>query len=186
MQFRKNSCIIYEIGKEAAMPNAICSKKELSLCSYYFCVDDIIDANELRELKMIVHHISSNRFQHCLNVSYYSYIVCRKFGLNARSAARAGLLHDLFYYDRKEYNSTKIKGQPSHSNMHSKIALRNAERLTDLSALEKDIIRKHMWPMTTKPPSYKESYVVTMIDKYCAILEFCVPKLMKAISIVKK
>ena len=40
--------------------------------------------------------------------------------------------------------------------------------------------------MTTKLPSYKESYVVTMIDKYCAILEFCIPKLMKAISIVKK
>lgn len=159
--------------------NAICSKKELILTNYYFCVDDIINLDELRELENIVHHISSNRFQHCLNVSYYSYLVCRKFGLNARSAARAGLLHDLFYYDRKEYNAQRKKGQPSHSKMHSQTALHNAERLTKLTKLERDIIVKHMWPATKKLPSYKESYIVTLIDKYCAILEFCIPKIKK-------
>lgn len=166
--------------------NAICSKKELTLTKYYICVDDIINLHELRDLENIVHHISSTRFQHCLNVSYYSYIVCRKFGLNARSAARAGLLHDLFYYDRKEYNSRRTKDQPSHSVMHSETALRNAERLTKLSKLERDIIVKHMWPVTKKLPSYKETYIVTLIDKYCAVLEFCVPKIKKAVGTVKK
>ena len=167
------------------MLNAICSKKELTLCSYYLCVNDIIDSRELRELEYIAHHVSSTRFQHCLNVSYYSYIICRKFGLNARSAARAGLLHDLFYYDRKTYNSTKTKKQPSHSDLHSFIALQNAEKLTELSQLERDIIAKHMWPVTKKLPSYKESYVVTVIDKYCAVLEYCIPKLKKALDTVK-
>ncbi|MBQ1518576.1 MAG: HD domain-containing protein [Ruminococcus sp.] len=164
------------------MLKAICSKKDLSLSSYYSCIADIIDSEELEKLKIIRHHISTTRFQHCLNVSYYSYIVCRKFRLNARSAARAGLLHDLFYYDRKEYNSSRHKGQPKHSHMHSQIALENACEVTSISMLEKDMIEKHMWPMTRSMPKYKETYVITMIDKYCAVLEFCVPKVTKVRS----
>lgn len=159
------------------MLKAICSKKELSLSSYYFCVYDIIESHELEKLKEITHHISTTRFQHCLNVSYYSYLVCKKLHLNARSAARAGLLHDLFYYDRKEYNAEKAKGQLSHSMLHSKQACKNASELTDISDLERDMIEKHMWPMTKSLPKYKESYVITIIDKYCAVLEFCIPKL---------
>ncbi len=159
--------------------NAICSKKELTLCSYYNCIADIIGCEQLEQLKFITHHISTTRYQHCVNVSYYSYVVCRRLGLNARSAARAGLLHDLFYYDRKEYNSSRTKGQPHHSSMHSALALQNAEKLTDISLLEKDMIEKHMWPITTALPKYRETYIITIIDKYCAVLEFCVPKVTK-------
>ena len=85
--------------------------------------------------------------------------------------------HDLFYYDRKEYNSQRERGQLSHSRMHSLIAVRNAEQITDITPLERDIIEKHMFPMTIKLPKYRESYVITLIDKYCAILEVCVPKI---------
>ncbi|MDE5584597.1 MAG: HDIG domain-containing protein [Ruminococcus sp.] len=159
------------------MLKAICSKKDLSLCAYYNCICDIVDSAELESLKDITHHISTTRFQHCLNVSYYSYVVCRKFRLNARSAARAGLLHDLFYYDRKEYNSHKEKGGMSHSMMHSLMAVENAEKLTEITDLERDIIEKHMFPMTRPLPKYRESYVITLIDKYCAVLEFCIPKI---------
>ncbi|MBO5103979.1 MAG: HDIG domain-containing protein [Ruminococcus sp.] len=165
------------------MLKAICSKKDLSLCEYYDCICDIINSCELEPLKDITHHISTTRFQHCLNVSYYSYALCRKLGLNARSAARAGLLHDLFYYDRKEYNSMREKGQFSHSRMHSLIALRNAEHLTDITPLERDIIEKHMFPLTINLPKYRESYVITLIDKYCAVLEVCIPKLCGIFSV---
>ncbi|MCM1132651.1 MAG: HD domain-containing protein [Ruminococcus flavefaciens] len=165
------------------MLKAICSHKELTDTVFYMCVDDIIDSPELERLKGITHHISTTRFQHCLNVSYYGYQLCRLFHLDARSAARAGLLHDLFYYDRKRYNSSKTKGQPSHSKKHSDIALRNARLLTDISPKEQDIIQKHMWPVTTAKPSYKETYIITFVDKYCAVLEFCVPKVQKIIRI---
>ncbi len=163
------------------MLKAICSSKELTDNSYYDCVRDIIDCKQLQDLKTITHHISTTRFQHCVNVSYYSYIVCRKFRLNARSAARAGLLHDLFYYDRKEYNSGKVRGQASHSKNHAMIACANAEQVTDISVLERDMIAKHMWPVTRPMPRYKETYIITIIDKYCAVLEFCVPKVQRVI-----
>ena len=176
---RKNG--LYTMSaKEKTMLKAICSKKDLTLCSYYNCISDIIDSEELEKLKQIKHHIATTRFQHCVNVSYYSYVLCRKFRLNARAAARAGLLHDLFFYDRKEYNSSREKGQPGHSSMHSQIAVQNASELTDISDLERDIIEKHMWPVTRPKPLYKETYVITVIDKYCAVLEFCVPKVTKA------
>ena len=28
-----------------------------------------------------------------------------------------------------------------------------------------------MWPLTLIPPKYPEGYVVTMMDKYCAMIE---------------
>ena len=34
-----------------------------------------------------------------------------------------------------------------------------------------DIIKKHMWPLTVIPPSYKESWVVTVADKYVSARE---------------
>lgn len=52
------------------------------------------------------------------------------------------------------------------------IALRNALDIFELNDMEKDIIKKHMWPMTAVPPKYKESFIVTCVDKYCATIEF--------------
>lgn len=164
------------------MLKAICSKKDLSSDRYYALVSDIIDSSELGRLKDITHHISTTRFQHCLNVSYYTYLICKKLRLDARAAARAGLLHDLFYYDRKKYNKSKTKGQLSHSSMHARLAAENAAVLTNITDLERDMIEKHMWPMTRPLPSYKESYIITLTDKYCAILEFLVPRIKTVLS----
>lgn len=158
------------------MLKAICSKKELTLCGYYSCISDIIEAPELVMLKDITHHISTTRYQHCINVSYYGYIICRRLKLDARSAARAGLLHDLFYYDRREYNDSREKGQPNHSRHHSDVALTNAQKLTKINSKEHDMIVKHMWPMTLSFPKYRETYIITFVDKYCAVLEYLIPK----------
>lgn len=156
------------------MLKAVCSNKNLEDSDYYQCIADLIDRSELEPLKEITHHIASTRFQHCVNVSYYCYIICKVLKLDARSAARAGLLHDLFYYDRKKYNAIrrKYKNRPSHSHMHSIMALNNASKLTNLNQLEKDIIYKHMWPVTKASPKYKETYIITTVDKVCAVFEF--------------
>jgi hypothetical protein len=39
-----------------------------------------------------------------------------------------------------------------------------------------------MWPMTLSIPKYKETFVIVLVDKYCAILELSSP----AINIIKK
>lgn len=161
------------------MLKAVCSNKELTETVFYNYIRDIINSPEIQRLKNFTHHHYTTRFQHCVNVSYYSFLICEKLGMNSRAAARAGLLHDLFYYNRKDYNSSKTKGQPSHSRFHSSEAALNAEKLFALSRLERDIIEKHMWPVTGRLPSYTESYVVSFVDKYCAVLEVIAPQLEK-------
>ena len=104
---------------------------------------------------------------HCIFVSYLSFSICKKFHLNAVAAARAGLLHDLYLCN---WSQTNI-GPWKRLLIHPQIALRNAE-IHGLSDLEKDIISKHMWPLTLrKVPRHRESVVVNLADKICACTE---------------
>lgn len=130
-------------------------------------VDDLIDTPEIKMLKNCTHHYGVNRYQHCINVAYYSYVLCKKLGLNYTAAARAGLLHDLFYYD---WHDSGL-GIAKHALKHSSIALKNAEKLTKLSELERDIIKNHMWLCGKMWPHHKEAYIVSIADKICAVWE---------------
>ncbi len=83
-----------------------------------------------------------------------------------------GILHDLFLYDwRNSKKELNLKGY--HAFIHPKIALENASRLFKLNEKEKDIILKHMWPVTFfSLPKYKESYIITVTDKLSALKSF--------------
>ncbi|WEV44811.1 HD domain-containing protein [Streptococcaceae bacterium ESL0687] len=138
---------------------------------YMELIADLLVKPEVQKLDEYVHHHHTTRLIHSLNVSYQSFRIARKFGWKKREVARAGLLHDLFYYDWRE---TKFE-EGSHAYVHPRIAYRNALKLTELSELERDIIIKHMWGATIAPPKYKESFVVTFVDKYCAVKERYIP-----------
>lgn len=160
------------------MIKAVGSEKNLLELPFYSCISDIYESEEVQKLGNYTHHIHTTRLQHSLNVSYYNYIICKFLRLNAVAAARAGLLHDLFYYERK--------GKKSHFSSHPEIALENAKEFFDIDTLESDMIEKHMWPVRIKRiPKYKESYVIVFVDKYCAILEVVSPKYQKMKSRIK-
>ena len=40
-----------------------------------------------------------------------------------------------------------------------------------LNEKEKDIIIKHMWPVTIEFPKSIEGFILTFVDKYCALSE---------------
>lgn len=130
-------------------------------------INDLLDNNTVQSLRVFKHHYSSSRFEHCMSVAYYSYLICKHLNLDYVSASRAGLLHDLFLYDCESKN-TKLK---YHTWIHPKIALENSKNLFDLNQKECDIILKHMWPITVRPPKYWESFIVSCVDKYCALHE---------------
>lgn len=136
---------------------------------FYDCIHDILYHPVVREMKNYPHHCDTNCYQHCLNVSYYNYQICRMLGLNARAAARAGMLHDLFLYDWRTH--ARKTGQHFHGLTHPRLALKRAEKYFTLSQLERDIILKHMWPLTVIPPKYLESHVICLTDKYCGACE---------------
>lgn len=143
---------------------------------YLALVDDLIFTDDVQSLKKYTQHHYSNRLEHSIQVSYKSYRLAKKWGGDVRATARAGLLHDLFFYD---WRNTKM-GEGTHAYVHPRIALENAKKLTDISPLEEDIIVKHMFGATIAPPKYKESYIVTLVDKYCACEEVIKPLFKKA------
>lgn len=131
-------------------------------------IKDIVSNETVLKMQNFRQHYDTNCFEHCKNVAYYSYLICKKYGLDYRAVARAGMLHDLFLYDWRIKQPNR-KGL--HGFRHPKIALKNATKLFDLNKKEQDIIIKHMWPLTIILPKYKESYIIGFVDKYCAIKE---------------
>ena len=139
---------------------------------YLSYVSDLLNNPEVKRLDNYIQHHSSTRLQHCINVSYESYLVAKKMNLDVKSISRGGLLHDLFYYD---WRTSKFN-LGSHAYMHPRIALRNAEKITNLNDKEKDIITKHMWGLTLSKPKCAESVIVALVDDYDAVREYFSPK----------
>jgi uncharacterized protein len=134
-------------------------------------VKDIMSHPEFRKLNDIRHHHSSI-LSHASDVSYLSFRIARALGLDHRSAARGGLLHDFFLYDWRNKNDPARPKGKIHGRNHPKVALGNSVRNFRVSRKEKDIIVKHMWPATLTPPVYKESLIVSLVDKYYASREY--------------
>jgi uncharacterized protein len=141
--------------------------------NYYELVSDILENKNVLSMKNFLQHGTTSCYDHCLNVSYYSYLLCKKLNLDVRSVARAGLLHDLFLYDwhSPSHYKGKVPLDKKHAFYHPYIALKNANKFFKLNKVEKDIIVKHMWPLTIIPPKYKETYIIVLVDKICCITE---------------
>ena len=75
---------------------------------YIKLVQDILDNEEFSKMGEVKHH-DSNRLDHSLKVSYYSYKIARKLHLDYKSVARGGLLHDFFLERTVDYKKVKDK-----------------------------------------------------------------------------
>ncbi|MEG1773479.1 MAG: HD family phosphohydrolase [Oscillospiraceae bacterium] len=133
------------------------------------CVGDLLFQRDVQSMEDIKQHVDGvSCLDHCIFVSYLSFLLCKKWGLDYRAAARAGLLHDMYLCD---WSTTTI-GRWQRLRVHPEMALKNAS-VYPLSELEKDIILKHMWPVTFfHLPRHRESAVVNLADKLCAMAEW--------------
>ena len=113
------------------------------------------------------HHGPISTLDHSLFVAYLSYRAAKVLGLDARAAARGGLLHDLYLYDSKDKSA-----HPGWQCFdHPRAAARNAGELTWLSDKERNIILSHMWPLGGALPRSREAWLVDLVDTLCAGLE---------------
>lgn len=144
------------------------SNKEL-YDEFYFSIQDILHHPVVLEMKRYYQHCRTSCYQHCLSVAYYNFCICKFLNLDAVSAARGGMLHDLFLYDWRDHS--KKTGDRFHAMTHPWTAYRNAKKYFDINPIEKEVITKHMWPVTFFPPRYAETYVICFTDKYCGTLE---------------
>lgn len=127
----------------------------------------LLESPAVARLSSIRHHRTTCRLQHAVSVAYLTYHLCRKRGLRAEEAARAALLHDLFYFDRR----SSADAPRFLLCRHPQIALQNARELTPLCAVGEDIIARHMWPLGPRPRT-REGRIASRMDKYCALREF--------------
>lgn len=132
---------------------------------------DILEAENFLKTGKFIQHGTMTVQNHCrdvarcsLQISDIMHIRCER-----RELIRGALLHDYFLYDWHDKKHRKITGL--HGFCHPSIALENASREYELTDREKDIIKKHMWPLTIVPPVCREAWIVTTADKWCSLLE---------------
>lgn len=130
-------------------------------------MSDLLSHEQLRRLGNYKQHVKSTRLEHSIDVAYYSFYIAKLFNLDYISTGKAGLLHDFSFHENQGFRKNmKMLRQ------HPKDALKNALKICDLSEKECDIIIRHMWLLTLRPPKYTEGYIVSFVDKYCAAKEF--------------
>lgn len=134
---------------------------------YYRIVLPLLREPGIQNLNSYIQHSDITLLHHVISVSYLTYRACKRLGLNYEAGARAGILHDFVTYDWHDPDPS----HRLHGFRHPYFALANAKAITALSAVEENAIVRHMWPLTPIPPRYKEAWVLTLVDKYCATKE---------------
>jgi uncharacterized protein len=132
---------------------------------------EIIESDKFKESGAYIQHGSMTVDKHCINVARYSLMLADKLKVdcNKEEMIRGALLHDYFQYD---WHDSKISMRRRlHGFYHPGIALHNAALEYTLTSREKDIIKKHMWPLTVVPPLCKEAWMVSAADKWCSLME---------------
>ena len=135
---------------------------------YRGLVQSILDNPEFKKLQRYKQHFQTTRFMHSLNVSYISWLIARKLGWDAQTAARAGLLHDFCVYDFKD----KLPKGEIQAYYHPRVAASTSERHFLISDKERQAILSHMFPLGPLPRN-KEAWIITVADKICALMEVC-------------
>lgn len=132
---------------------------------FFKVIADVYDTDEVQGLKIYPQHADIDRLQHITSVAYLGFLISKKMGWSVKEVTRAAILHDLFYYD---WHENDWSHRP-HGYRHPGFALKNAKELcSDLTKIEENAILRHMWPLTPTPPRYKEAFLVSFADKYCA------------------
>lgn len=120
----------------------------------------------LREYRQ---HGRTTVYEHVLLVADLALRLSRRLRLKVDEASliRGALLHDYFLYDWH----VRDPERPLHGFYHPKAALKNASADFHLNPRERNIIRRHMFPLTLVPPTTKEGLLVCLADKLCALRE---------------
>ena len=134
--------------------------------SFNEILNEVSNKDKFNELKFESHH-GITRYIHVMRVSKYTYRLSRILHFDYKSATRAALLHD--YFTETDFKCTKGIKKGIY---HPTIALTNACQDFKLNKKEKNAIEAHMFPLGKKLPKYKESWLISIVDKLVATYEY--------------
>lgn len=131
---------------------------------------EVAGSSHFKESTKYIQHGNTSIYRHSIMVARKSCQIASRFNLDVsyNELVRGALLHDYFLYD---WHDKAHKHRRPHGFFHASAALRNAVQDFMLTDIEKDIIKKHMFPLTPVPPAYIESWVVCIADKICSVGE---------------
>lgn len=121
------------------------------------------------ETENFIQHGKTTVKMHSIAVAYTALYISHKLGADVNDAelVRGALLHDYFLYDWHERTIPNM----IHGYTHPGKALKQAEIDFDLSRIERDMIKHHMFPLTIIPPKTKEGFILCLADKLVASRE---------------
>lgn len=133
--------------------------------SFNSCIQDIVKNEQFNKLKEELHH-GITRYDHSYRVAKWTHIIGKVFKMkNVEQTTRAALLHDFYVNDDLTGSGAKRLGT------HPEAALENSLKYYELDNIQKDIIKSHMFPCNLTIPKYKESWLVSTVDKVVGTYE---------------
>ena len=130
---------------------------------------DILNNKKYISQKEYMQHGKVSVYDHTINVALMSIKIAKKLKVKVdyKTLVRGCLLHDYFLYDWHVYD----KSHRLHGFHHARVAMINAKRDFDLNKIEENMIYTHMFPLNLRIPKYKESIILCLSDKICAVKE---------------
>ena len=161
-------------------------KEDKEFKDWYKIVRRILITKEFQKRRLFLHHENESLWTHSIKVSFLSYKFAKKYNINEYNCAIAGLLYDFYtkawqynseleilndMYKERYINKKKEKFKELHGISHPIDALNNSKKYYKkyLNKRIENAIISHMFPLSLfngQIPRYKESYVITLIDKY--------------------
>lgn len=132
-------------------------------------VRKLCDNSRFLQTAQYMQHGKTSVYEHSIAVAHTSCWIAGRLHVRVDyvSLIRGALLHDYYLYDWHD----KSNGHRLHGFSHPRKAMENACEDFELTAKEKNIILRHMFPLAPIPPYYLESWIVCAADKLCAIKE---------------
>ena len=161
--------------------------RELFCMQFWELVEKCINESELLNTSAFIQHGNTTVLLHSIAVAYYSYLIASalKKDVFKSELITGALFHDYFLYDWH----IPDKSHRLHGFHHPRRALENVEKIMELTDRERNIISRHMFPLTLIPPKYFESVLVCMVDKSCSLYEIfrknAYPQLARQIELTK-
>lgn len=133
--------------------------------SFDAIASNILNNKKFNKLTLETHH-GMSRMDHSIKVAKSVYNISKKLRLDYESATRAALLHDFF-------TNEELCGKTGFNELvvHPSIALANAREEFSINKIEANAIESHMFPAGLKLPKYKESWVLSLVDKTISTVE---------------
>ena len=135
---------------------------------------EILLSDIFRKTAVQRHHVQSTVMEHTMNVCIIAVKLCREqmrrgVLLNEKDLVQAALCHDLGMVGRENKYKNALETCKRHPIDSAEIA---KEIVPDLSPNAEQMIRSHMWPLSSIAPQSREGRLLCKADKFASMADW--------------